>query len=161
VSYQFLPDGELDQGDIIRQITLMRKSPGLEGAASETLLSHVFVLSNGCEIDKPDKPEYRADAVLVARVIRVSSLPQTYHGGLRANKILSALYLPKIDPLPEECFIDWRTVQPVDKAALLAARSSRQYICTLDSELLQAASLRFWDFFFRPRPLESPAKEPW
>jgi len=152
--YQSLPGGQLDQGDIIRHIVVIRKALGTQQDPPnfEQVRSHVLVLSHGCEIDKPDKPgnvEYRADSVLVARVVRLSQIPSGVQGQVRKLTVRSAFYLPKEDPLPEEAYVDWRSIQPVDKAVLVAARATDQYVCTLGGDLFMAAKEKLWEFFFR------------
>lgn len=157
MSYELLPTAQIDQGDIIRHVLLVKKSPGQEDSPIEHYYTPVFVLSNGCDIDKPFKQEYQNDTVLVAAVFRLANLPAAYQGEFRKRKVVNAWYLPKDDPLPEDCYIDWRTVQPVDKATLLSARSSNYYLCTIRGELLESISEHFWEFFFRQRPRNSPA----
>jgi hypothetical protein len=121
------------------------------GNPADSVLSHVFVLSHGCDIDKQ-----RFDSVVVARLIRLSALPdQTMAGHVRRNRVYEAFYLPASAPLSEDAYIDWRTIQAVDKLALLAARQSERYIASLDEEALAAASEGLWRFLFR-----SQARDP-
>ena len=134
----------LDQGDLIRRIVVCRKTPIDLNAPADLLASNVFVLSHGCDIDKP-----RFDTVLVARAIRLSAVPDSMAGNIRRNRVYEAFYLPAAGPLAEDAYIDWRTIQAVDKQALLTARHSDQYICSLDEQTLAAASEGLWRFFFR------------
>ena len=127
MKYKVDLDGELDQGDIIRQVTVTHKLPEGSGEAPQTLVSNVVVLSHGCDIDKP-----KSDTVLVARAIRISALPAVgLAGEIRKNRVHHALYLPAEGPVREDVYVDWRSIQPVDKAELLRARSTERYIATI------------------------------
>ncbi len=135
----------MDQGDLIRKVVVYRKAPATFDVQPELLFSNVIVLSHGCDIDKA-----RFDSVLVARVIRLSAIPdQGLAGNLRRNRVYEAFYLEPSGPLAEEAYIDWRTIQAVDKPSILASRSSERYIGTLDEELMLAASEGLWRFLFR------------
>ena len=148
MSYVRLPEGELDQGDLIRKITVVRKAPLHLEDSTEVLVSNICVLSHGCDIDKA-----RFDTVLIARVIRLSALSDGgMAGNIRRNRVYEAFYLPAYDLMPEEAYIDWRTVQAVDKQALINARQSDRFIASLDAEMLAAASDGFWRSFFRLPP---------
>ncbi len=140
---------KLFQGDIIRQVVVATKTPTAQGVVPDTVVSNIIVMSNPCEIDKPDKPDFRADIVHVARIIRLDALPRNYQGNVRSNKVRSTYCLPVDKEMTTEAYIDWRTVQPVDKATLIEARASDRYKCTVTGDLLLALSQKFWDFFFR------------
>ena len=145
MSYLVRNEGELDQGDLIRRIVVCRKPPIELGDPTEVLVSNVCVLSHGCDIDKP-----RSDSVLVARLIRLSAIPDSgMAGNVRRNRAYEAYFLEAAGPLAEDAYIDWRTIQAVDKQAMLAARRSDRYIGSLDEETLAAASDGLWRFFFR------------
>lgn len=153
MSYEILSDGELDQGDLIRRVVVCTIAPRDLTEPPALAESHVCVLSHGCDIDKP-----RFDSVLVARLIRLSALPDPgMVGHVRRNRVFEAFYLPASGPLAEDAYIDWRTIQSVDKRVLLAARQSNRYIASLDEEAMSAASEGLWRFLFRlqtrvPRP---------
>lgn len=155
MSYSIVPITDQDklyQGDIIRRVVVVAKTPSTAGLVPDTVVSHVIVMSHPCEIDKPDKPDFRADVVHVARVIRLDALPPSYQGNVRGNIVHSTYYLPIGDEMPLETYIDWRSVQPVDKSTLIEARATGRYKCTVVGDLLVALSQRFWDFFFRADP---------
>jgi len=68
---------------------------------------------------------------------------------------IDTLFVPDIPithPLPEECYIDWRTVQPVSKLAVVNARASMDYVCTIKEPMISEIRGRYWDYFFRPLP---------
>ena len=145
MSYALRIEGELDQGDLIRRIVVSRKTPLEVTDTAELLVSHVCVLSHGCDIDK-----VKSDSVLVARIIRLSALPdQRMAGHIRRNRVYEAFFLPAAGPVSEDAYIDWRSIQAVDKQALLTARQSDKYIASLDEETLAAASEGLWRFLFR------------
>lgn len=145
MTYIVHPDDELDQGDLIRRIVVTAKAPITLEEPPALLTSNVVVLSHGCDIDKA-----RFDSVLVARVIRLSAIPDRgMAGNVRRNRVYEAFYLPAVGPVAEDVYIDWRTIQAVDKQVLLEARPSARYIASLDSEFLAAASDGLWRFFFR------------
>ena len=72
MSYEHRPDGALDQGDLIRRILVCRKTPADLNDLPDLPTSNIFVLSHGCDIDKA-----RFDSILVARVIRLSAVPDS------------------------------------------------------------------------------------
>jgi hypothetical protein len=147
VKYRVDAEGELDQGDIIRRVTVTHKLPADSAEPPQILVSNVVVLSHGCDIDKP-----KSDTVLVARAIRISALPAGGLGGeIRKNRVHHALYLPAEGPVREDVYIDWRSIQPVDKLGLLNARATERYIGTVTGDLLDALADGLWGFFFRDR----------
>ena len=149
MNYEVRPDGELSQGDILRGIHVITENRGTEGTEVKSGTSNIIVISQNCEIDKAIK---RSSAPLsVASVVSLETVPKGEQGNIRKYKVLSMFYLPDGEGLPLECYIDWRTLQPVDYAALLVARKS-SYVCSLTGDMLKAAQERFWDFYFRPRP---------
>lgn len=152
MNYAVSPAGELDQGDLIRRVTLFRKAPVAREESPDLLISHVMVLSHGCEIDKPSKPELGSDTVIVVRLVRLSAVPQGLQRDARAQRVRNLFFLPMADGMPEEAVVDWRTIQPVDKAQILEARGTDRYICTVSGDLLDAARERLWEFLFRERP---------
>jgi hypothetical protein len=153
VSYKAIFNADIEQGDIIEGVYVITKVPGQEASDISNNKAMVFVLSHNCEIDKPANEERRSDRVLVACVYKASSLSKGDLKLLKDGRIVNAFYIPKDDPLNEDYYIDWRTVQPVDKNTLLSARKDdKLYICTLDGELYEQACGLFWDFLFRPRP---------
>jgi len=149
VSYTILNDGRLRQGDIITGVYLFRKSPGVYGVSGETQAFTVMVFSRGCEIDKLDRPPASSDSVHVAVVKRLDTLSAGTQGNLKANKVLNAWLIPPYREILPESYIDWRTLQPVDKTVLIKARTTRQYLCTLLMEERAAAFDALWDFLTR------------
>jgi hypothetical protein len=149
VSHVILPDGELDQGDIIRRASLIRKAPALVDDPIELYETAVFVMSDGCEIDKPNKPELRQDTVHVAGIFPLNGLSKGKQGDVKRNRVFNVFYLAQDDVIPEDCFIDWRTLQLIDKGTLLAARHDGRYLCTITGDLRDEIAGRFHDFFFR------------
>jgi hypothetical protein len=136
VSYTLRPEDDLDQGDLVRRVVVCPKTPLEFGAPADLLLSNVCVLSHGCDIDKP-----RFDSVLVARVIRLSAIPdRSMAGNIRRNRMYEAFFLPAAGSITEDAYIDWRTIQAVDKQVHLAARQTDRYMASLDSATLDAAS---------------------
>ena len=160
MNYAVLPvnlEEPLDQGDILRRIIVVKNPTGVENTPVETTTSNVIVLSQGCEIDKAIK---RSGTALVACVFNIDNLPKGDQGNVRKNIVLSLFHLPLEPPLPIECYIDWRTIQPISVHALVEARADvSRYICTVQGELIKTAKERFWDSFFRPMPFERNARE--
>jgi hypothetical protein len=151
VSYAVRPDGPLDQGDILRHVWTIRKTPASADEPVERKQTAVCVVSHGCDIDKPSDSVKRTDTVLVACVFLISAVDKGFQGVIRHNRVINAFYLPSGGYLPEDCFVDWRTVQPVDKAALLSARGGDAYVCTVVGDLLAAMGEHYWGFLFRPQ----------
>ncbi len=151
MSYLVAPDEALSQGDIIRRVVVSRKLPDDE-ATTNTAPSRVIVLSHGCEIDKPIKPGTLTDTVLVARVFRKADSPQGTWGNVTRRRVPNTFYLPIGPGQEEEAYVDWRSIQPVDKTVILAARHAGSYVCTLEGDLLEAMKDGLWGFLFREEP---------
>ena len=155
MSYLVAPDEALSQGDIIRRVVVSRKLPDDE-ATTNTAPSRVIVLSHGCEIDKSIKPGTLTDTVLVARVFPKTAIPQGTWGNVARYRVPNTFYLPIGPGHEEEAFVDWRSIQPVDKASILAHRHAGNYVCTLEGDLLDAMKDGLWDFLFREEPSPTP-----
>jgi len=149
VNYAVKPDEPLDQGDILRHVWTARKTPASADEAEERNRTAVCVMSHGCDIDKPSDPAKRTDSVLVACVFPISAVERGFQGDIRRNRVVNAFFLPNDGYFPEDCFVDWRTVQPVDKTALLSARRGDAYVCTVIGDLLGALGDHCWGFLFR------------
>ncbi len=142
---------KLSQGDIIRGVKVVVNVSDPENNLPKYDGSHIIVISRNCEIDKPIKISTGTNSVLVARVIRLSSAPQGAQGYLRANRVVNAFFLPGQVGFMEDCYIDWRTLQPVDKSNLYALRSQTQnYRCTLEKEVLEACLDSLFIFITKP-----------
>lgn len=160
MSYEVRPGQPLDQGDILRHVWTARKVPASPDEPIERSQIPVIVMSHGCDIDKPVNTAKRTDTVLVACVLPFHSVSKGVQGDISRNRVVNAFFLPQGDYLPEDCFIDWRTIQPVDKGPLLAARKEEAYVCTVTGDLLAAMGEHYWGFLFRSQLRGSQAPPP-
>ncbi len=136
MTYYYSPDDELSQGDIIRHVKVVINVNDAENNLPSYNESQIVVISRNCEISKPSVITTRTNLVLVAILSSVSSAPVGLQGYLRKNRVVSASYLPRQEKLMEEdCYIDWRTLQAVDKDNLYSLRTQADsYRCTLEKE---------------------------
>ncbi len=148
--YSFSPDERLSQGDILRGVKIVVNVCDPETNAPKYNDSHIIVLSRNCEIDKPIKVSTGTNSALVARVIRLASIHSSLQGDIRKNRIVNAFFLPRSEYI-EECYVDWRTTQPVDKSNLMVLRSQNEsYKCTVGKELLEDLFESYFVFLTKP-----------
>ena len=98
VNYAQVPsksDERLNQGDIIRSVTLVTRSSGVPDGIVEVDQLNVVVLSQNCEIDKAIKMD---STVLVACVSAINILNASDQDNLRKNKMFRLHYLPQEGP---------------------------------------------------------------
>lgn len=158
--YDIRPDDELSQGDILRRVRIVDRTSTEELSEIATVHANVIVLTQNCEIDKIARGKTKVGHLLVAIVSDLITLGKGQQGHVRKNAVNSLFYLPQEGPMPIEAYIDWRTIQPVELWPVWEARSQHErYVCTVEGDLLKAASERMWDFFFRPIPFD-PVREP-
>ncbi len=149
MTYSFSPDERLSQGDILRGVKLVVNVHDPEINAPRYDDSHIIVLSRNCEIDKPIKASTGTNSVSVARVIRLIPTSPGL-GDIRKNRIVNAFFLPGSEYI-EECYVDWRTTQPVDKSNLMVLRSQNgNYKCTVEKEVLEDLFESYFIFFTKP-----------
>lgn len=162
MSYEVRPGQPLDQGDILRHVWTARKVSASPDEPIERSQTVVIVMSHGCDIDKPSNTAKRTDTVLVACVLPFHTVSKGIQGDIRRKRVVNSFFLPKGDFLPEDCFIDWRSIQPVDKAPLLAARQEDAYVCTVTGDFLAALGEHYWGFLFRSElpVLQTPSPNP-
>jgi hypothetical protein len=153
VIYRSSPDEELSQGDIIRSVRVLIDVNGAESHEPLYGLSNIIVMSRNCEISKRSANVPSTNSVLVARVVRLSAAPQNLRGDIKRNRVESIHYLPEQDDLMEECFIDWRSFQPIDKMNLYKLRE-QNYKCTLEKTYFQDCMEDFFLFLTKPDPAE-------
>ena len=115
--------------------------------------ANIIVITRNCEIDKS------SDTVLAARVIRLSGQAQHIQRLIRGDGdevIVNAFYLPSDSELiQEECYVDWRTLQPLSKEMLKQLRHQQGcYRCTLGEEIRKACLESFIVFFTKPEDEE-------
>jgi hypothetical protein len=149
VIYQFSPDDELSQGDIIRRVRVMIDVSNAQTSLPDYSESNIIVMTRNCEISKPPNATTGTNAISVVRLIRLAAAPKGLQGDIRKNRVVSAFYLPEQEDLMEECYIDWRTVQPIDKSYLYTSRS-QHYKCTVDREQFMACLEGYFVFLTKP-----------
>ncbi len=139
--YRYSPADELSQGDIIRHVKLVASRRDASTGQPEYILSNIIVLSRNCEIDKPPKIERGTISVLAVRVIPFMAIEKGLQGDIRGNRVFNTYYLPKHEGImDEECYIDWRTFQQVDKSYLHVLRKEPGYYrCTVETESFKLA----------------------
>jgi hypothetical protein len=151
VIYRHSPDDELSQGDILRHAKLVVNVNDPEISGPKYDYSNIIVLSRNCEIDKPIKTSSGTNSVLVARVVRLSAAPAGSQDYIRKNRVVNAFFLPAHDEYLEDCYVDWRTVQPVDKGDLCTLRSQSEfYKCTLEEKTLEDCFESLFIFLRKP-----------
>jgi hypothetical protein len=153
VRYIYSPDEELSQGDIIRGVRVLINVHNTDTGQPEYDLSNVIVMSRNCEISKHSATVSGTNSALIARVIRLSAAPSNLIGDIRRNRVENTHYLPGQENLIEECFIDWRSFQPVDKMNLYHIRP-QNYKCTLAKEYFNDCMEDFFIFLTKPDPAE-------
>lgn len=149
VEYEYLPDGQLSQGDIIRGVGVISRKTGVEDEEIISTPSNVIVLSQNCEIDKFVKKRKHGN-LLVAAVTQLSILDKNDQRLAREGRIFNYFYLPEGGTLPLECAIDWRTLQPVPLLPVADMRNHSSYVCTVTGDLHKAMAAHLFNFFFRP-----------
>lgn len=147
------PDGKLSQGDMFRNVKILVNITNRSGTDAKYGIANIIVITRNCEIDKHD-------TVLVARVIRFAGQTPQFQSKVRGDgdeAVVNAFYLPPDGQfIPEECYINWRTLQPVDRETLKQARYQQDhYLCTLD-EKMRSDCLDSFNFFFT-KPEEDEA----
>ena len=136
MTYRYNLNNKLSQGDIFRGVRVITNVVGAENNGPKYDESNIIVISRNCEIDKPLEA---SNSVLVARVRKLSSQGKRFQGYIRDYEILNAFYIPSDDQFLEECWVDWRTLQPTNKDKLYRYRSQQDfYKCTLDDTMLKA-----------------------
>jgi len=139
---------ELSQGDILQEVRILVDVEGIENNQPQYDNSSVIILSRNCEISKPARA---GNSILVARVIPLALAPKDKQGNIRSKGTVNTYYLPAYENLIDECFIDWRTFQPVHKSYLYWLRANRlNYRCTLNKEQIKLCLGGFIWFLTKP-----------
>jgi hypothetical protein len=148
VTYKYLPDNELSQGDIIYPVRVITNIVGAEADRPKYKVSTIVIINRNCEISKPVSA---ANSVLVARIKKLSYESESFQRHIRDEDILNAFYLPSEGRFEEESYVDWRTLQQVNKATLYTLREQREnYKCSLDEEMLKACLGHLWFYLIKP-----------
>ena len=151
MTYSYSLGSDLSQGDILSRVKLIVNVNDPENNGPKYGSSHVIVLSRNCEIDKPIKFSSGTNSVLVARVIRLALAPPNSRGYIKENRVLNAFFLPGDNDYIDDCYIDWRTLQPTGKGNLLALRSQSEYYkCTLKKQVLEDCFESLFIFLTKP-----------
>lgn len=101
----------ISQGDILKGVNCVDSATGPEGQRNT-----VMVVSHGCEIDKPS-----AKSCYVADVKSLETIPENQKGSIRQGKVAAVIYLPLLEPLGGESFVDLRTMYRVQLSQLCAS----------------------------------------
>lgn len=147
--YHYSPEEKLSQGDIIRHVKVVVNIRDDKTLQPKHDTSNIIILSRDCEIDKPPRAEVGTNSVLVARVIPLAAIEKGLQGNIRRNRVFSAFYLPKHEEfMDEECYVDWRTFQQIDKSYLHILRSEAGYYrCTVEKEHFKLFLVSLLAFF--------------
>jgi len=152
VTYSYSLGSGLSQGDILSPVKLIVNVNDPENNGPKYGSSHAIVLSRNCEIDKPIKVSNGTNSILMARVIKLVLAPRDSQGYIKENRVLNTFFLPSDKNYNvEDCYIDWRTLQPTDKGNLLALRSQSEYYkCTLEKQALEDCFESLFIFLTKP-----------
>jgi hypothetical protein len=139
------PDDRLCQGDIIDGVELVEAF-----ATPPSALWTVVVLTNDCDIDKPNH-----SVVQVARVVLLSAVDRGRAGDIRKGRVPAAMMLEAHAGL-EESFVDFRHIHRVERSQLMEALSKGQRRAAMSEDGRTALLYRLWLYFARR---QQPRKE--
>jgi hypothetical protein len=139
------PDERLCQGDIIEGIEVVEAF-----ATPPSALWTVVVLTNDCDIDKPNH-----SVIQVARVVLLSVVDRGRAGDIRKGRVPAAMMLEAHDAL-EESFVDFRHIHRVERSRLLEALSKGLRRAAMSEDGRTALLYRLWLYFARR---QQPRKE--
>lgn len=149
MTYHNSPDGKLSQGDILHHVTILKNIVNRSGNDAKFGEANVLVITRNCELDKPN------NIIFVARINRLAGQDAFFQRVVRGEtdeEVVNTFHLPPDGQLmQEESYVDWRTLQPADKAIMKQFRRQQDhYVCTLDEEMRTRCLESFIVFFTKP-----------
>lgn len=146
---------DISQGDIFTDVPF----PYVIIDSSENVIPKMryktaMLVSHSCDYDKRTVPQ-----VLVAQVRSVSELSEGDRGNIRSLRMLNTFYLPMVDGVMEESYVDFRIIVPVSKSIIATLSANDKRILSISDTHLQGSpeiDLRtgLWQrlsYFFGPR----------
>lgn len=133
---------ELCQGDVFTEITI---HDGVQGVL-HPVACHVVVLTNDCDIDKPD-----TKVLTVVRVRSLSDVNAGLAGNIQRGRVEAAWALPAQERLPLS-FVDFRFIERVLREELYDAMRANRRVASMTEEGRAAMIGRLHAFLGRKNP---------
>jgi hypothetical protein len=139
----------VSQGDIFSGIPLF----DFAGKNQQDVLA--VLMTNDCDIEKRNHPI--AHAVRIVRFDELSLDRRSILGDIREDRVPAAMMLPPDDRIPP-AFVDFRTLQQVDKGLFVRATDEGRRLASLSEDGRIALFNRLYTYFRRKQQRRGEAR---